>query len=91
MATAIIPVPEAQPGDVLLKFGWANSETDFGWDRTWTGYGLTIQSIAPVNEDGKQIITFVDDAAMATWRESHPQWTEELWADPMYRMEVDRP
>ncbi|MCX5537712.1 hypothetical protein OG785_45805 [Streptomyces sp. NBC_00006] len=91
MSSVIIPVPDALAGDVLLNYGWYNSATDYGWDGNYAGYGLKIQTVGPVNEDGKQVVTFVDDDALANWRNDHPQWSEELWADPTYRMEIERP
>jgi hypothetical protein len=87
----LVNVPDAKPGDIVLRYGWINSPDDFGWDYDYTPYGgLTIATIAPTNEDGAQVITWVDNDAMALWRIDHPQYAEDLWANPRYRLEIER-
>jgi hypothetical protein len=86
-----VNVPDAKPGDIVLRYGWINSPDDFGWDYDYTPYGgLTIATIAPTNEDGAQVVTWVDNDAMALWRVDYPQYAEDLWANPRYRFEIER-
>jgi hypothetical protein len=87
----LINVPDAKPGDVVLRYGWINAPDDYGWPEDYRSYGgLTIATIAAPNEDGKQVVTWIDNDAMALWRIDHPQYSEELWAEPTHRFEIER-